>query len=113
MAFNICPMPLPRWFFTHKFDSHSKIGVITCPILLGHGRRDTLVPFAMFERLAATAKGSLSTLVLDEAAHNDFYDLGGSRIEQAIVKFASSLKRASDGSLTSTTHRSEVRDAGR
>jgi fermentation-respiration switch protein FrsA (DUF1100 family) len=64
-----------------------KIPSITCPILLGHGRRDTLVPFPMFERLAAAAKAPLQTLVIDEAEHNDFYDEGGGRIDKAIGQF--------------------------
>ena len=91
MALNICPMPLPRWFFAHKFESQSKIAAISCPILLGHGRLDRLVPFPMFERLAASAKGPLSTLVIDNAEHNDFYDVGGRRIDEAIRKFADSV----------------------
>jgi len=93
MALSICPMPLPRWFFAHKFESQSKLAAITCPILLGHGRQDPLVPFPMFERMAATAKGPLSTLVIDDAEHNDFYDVGGKRIDEAIRRFADSLPR--------------------
>ena len=91
MALNIMPIPMPRWFFTHKFESQSKIATITCPILLGHGRLDRLVPFPMFERLAASAKGPLSTLVIDDAEHNDFFDVGGPRIDEAIRKFADTL----------------------
>ena len=88
MALNILPIPMPRWFFAHKFESQSKIAAITCPVLLGHGRLDRLVPFPMFERLVASAKGPLSTLVIDNAEHNDFYDEGGERIDEAIRKFA-------------------------
>jgi len=68
MALNIMPIPMPRWFFAHKFESQRKIAAIACPILLGHGRLDPLVPFPMFERLAASAKGPLSTLVLERGA---------------------------------------------
>ena len=89
---DIFPVPLPRWFFAHKFDSLSKMPSITCPILLGHGRRDQLVPFPMYGRLAASAKGPLSTLVIDDAEHNDFYDVGGRRIDEAIRQFARQRK---------------------
>ena len=47
----------------------------------------------MFERLAASAKGPLSTLVLDNAEHNDFFNVGGKRIDEAIRRFADSLPR--------------------
>jgi len=93
MASSICPMPLPRWLFAHKFESQSKIAAITCPILLGHGRRDRLVPFPMFERLSASVNGPLSTLVIDGAEHNDFYEVGGKRIDEAIGRFVERLPR--------------------
>jgi uncharacterized protein len=87
MARTILPIKLPGWFFAHRFDSLHKIPKIACPILLGHGRRDTLVPFAMFERLAAAARSPTTTLVIDAAGHNDFYDEGGRRIDDAIAAF--------------------------
>jgi fermentation-respiration switch protein FrsA (DUF1100 family) len=87
MARTILPIKLPGWFFAHRFDSLHKIPKISCPNLLGHGRRDTLVPFAMFERLAAAARSPTTTLVIDAAGHNDFYDEGGRRIDDAIAAF--------------------------
>ena len=94
MALSIMPIPMPRWFFAHKFESERKLASITCPILLGHGRLDRLVPFAMFERLAVSAKGPLSTLVIDDAEHNDFYDVGGRRIDDAVRKLADTVGAA-------------------
>ena len=87
MALTIVPLPMPRWFFVHRFESLEKIPAITCPMLLGHGRRDSLVPFSMFERLTKAAKSPMTTLVIDEADHNDFLDLGGQRIDEAITVF--------------------------
>ena len=87
MAWTIVPVPLPRWFFVHRFENLEKIPTITCPILLGHGRRDSLVPFSMFERLKMATKSPTTTLVIDEAGHNDFFDLGGQRIDEAIMVF--------------------------
>lgn len=84
MARGIIPIPLPGLLFAHKFDNLAKIGGIKCPILLGHGRRDSIIPFSMFERLKAAAKAPLSTLILDDADHNDFFDVGGERIDEAI-----------------------------
>jgi uncharacterized protein len=91
MARTFVPLPLPRWFFVHRFESLNKIPTITCPILLGHGRRDSLVPFAMFERLAAAAKAPTTTIVIDNADHNEFFDVGGDRIDQAISAFCAKI----------------------
>ncbi len=93
MALAIIPLPLPQWFFAHKFDSLGKIPAITCPILLGHGRRDTLAPFPMHDRLARAARAPLTTLVIDGAEHNDFYDVGGKQIDEAIRQFVEQLPR--------------------
>jgi fermentation-respiration switch protein FrsA (DUF1100 family) len=93
MARSIAPLPLPRFFFVHKFDSLSKIPSIACPILLGHGRRDTLVPFPMHERLAAAVRSRLSRFVVEGAGHNDFYDIGGRQIEEEITHFVAGLPR--------------------
>jgi pimeloyl-ACP methyl ester carboxylesterase len=91
MARNLIPLPLPRVLFRHRFESLTKIRTIKCPILLGHGRRDTLVPFPMFGRLAAAAKAPVTELVVDEAEHNDFYDAGGKQIDEAIRRFVDQL----------------------
>ena len=57
MARRTSPLLPTSLLLRHRFDSLSKIGHVTCPILLGHGRRDQLVPSAMSERLAAAATG--------------------------------------------------------
>jgi fermentation-respiration switch protein FrsA (DUF1100 family) len=91
MGRTIFPIPLPSWFLIHRFNSLEKMPKIACPILLGHGRRDPLVPFAMFERLASAARAPVTRLVIDRAEHNDFYDVGGRQIDQALREFARSL----------------------
>jgi fermentation-respiration switch protein FrsA (DUF1100 family) len=93
MSRSIVPVALPGFLFAHRFDSLAKIPHIFCPILLGHGRRDTLVPFAMHGRLAAVVKAPLSTFVVDAAEHNDFYDVGGRQIDEAIRQFVERLNR--------------------
>jgi hypothetical protein len=45
----------------------------------------------MGEALAAKAGGPVTTLWIDRADHNDFFDVGGGQIDQAIAKFASGL----------------------
>ena len=91
MSRAVLPIPLPAALFKHKFDSLAKIPELTCPVLLGHGRADPLVPFAMFERLAAATKAPLTRLIVDRARHNDFYEVGGRRIDEAVKKLVEAL----------------------
>ncbi|WP_168189483.1 alpha/beta hydrolase [Paludisphaera borealis] len=96
MSRAVVPLPLPGVLFKHKFDSLSKIPKLTCPVLLGHGRNDPLVPFSMFERLAAATKSPLTKLIVDRAEHNDFFDVGGRRIDEAIKKLVAAVGSADD-----------------
>jgi fermentation-respiration switch protein FrsA (DUF1100 family) len=76
----------------HRFDSESKMSRITCPILLGHGRRDEIVPVAMQDRLAAAAtKAPVMKFVVDAAGHNDFYAVGSAQIFQAMNRFVAQI----------------------
>jgi pimeloyl-ACP methyl ester carboxylesterase len=93
MSHSIIPLALPGFLFAHKFESLAKLPRIACPILLGHGRRDTLVPFSMHGRLAAAVKAPLSTFVVEGAEHNDFYDLGGPQIDESLRRFIDQLPR--------------------
>ena len=93
MALVIFPLPLPGWLFHHKFDSLAKLPQVSCPILLGHGRRDTIVPFGMMQKLAAAARGPLRTFVIDAAEHNDFYVVGTPQIDFELGSFIKSLNR--------------------
>ena len=87
MARRMLPFVPVSLLLRHRFDSMHKIAKIPCPILIGHGRRDRIVPFEMGEKLAATAGGPVTTLWIDEADHNDFFDVGGRRIDEAITRF--------------------------
>jgi fermentation-respiration switch protein FrsA (DUF1100 family) len=75
-----------------RFDSEAKMSHITCPILLGHGRRDDIVPAAMQDRLAAAAtKAPVMKFVIDDAGHNDFYDVGREQIFRAMSRFIAQI----------------------
>jgi fermentation-respiration switch protein FrsA (DUF1100 family) len=76
----------------HRFDSLSKIPQVPCPILIGHGRRDSIIPFPMAERLAAAAKSPVTTLWIAQADHNDFFDVAGRRVDEAISEFVRRIK---------------------
>lgn len=72
----------------HRFDSEAKMSHITCPMLLGHGRKDEIVPAKMLDRLAAAAnKAPVMKFIVDDAGHNDFYAVGQEQIFQAMGRF--------------------------
>jgi fermentation-respiration switch protein FrsA (DUF1100 family) len=91
MARRVLPFVPVSLLMRHRFDSVHKIAKVTCPTLIGHGRRDRIIPFAMGEELAARAKGRVTTLWIDRADHNDFFEVGGPRVGQAIKTFAEEL----------------------
>ncbi len=91
MAHRIVPFLPASVLLRHRFDNVRKIKQVHCPILIGHGRRDRIVPFEMGERLAAAATSPVTTLWIDEADHNDFYEVAGRRIDRAVARFVDAL----------------------
>jgi len=72
----------------HKFDNIEKIARVRCPILLAHGRRDSIIPHVMSERLAKVAGERLvAHLTYDEADHNDFFEVGGVELMDRVGAF--------------------------
>lgn len=91
MAHRIVPFLPASLLLRHRFDSIRKIPSITCPILIGHGRRDRVVPFEMGERLARAARAPVTTLWIDEADHNDFFGVAGRRVDRAMLRLIEGL----------------------
>jgi uncharacterized protein len=87
MARRMLPFVPVSLLLRHRFDSLHKIAKVHCPILIGHGGRDPAIPFQMAKKLAAAAGGPVTTLWIDQAEHNDFFEVGGRRIDQAITRF--------------------------
>lgn len=56
-----------------RFDSLGRIGNLTVPLLVAHGERDEIVPFALGERLYAAAPGAKRFLRVRGAHHNDVF----------------------------------------
>jgi len=75
----------------HRFDSLSKIARVSCPILIGHGRRDPLIPITMAERLADAARAPVMKFTVDDAGHNDFFSVGGNQVLQAMKTYVEQL----------------------
>ena len=83
-----------------RFESLRKIATIRCPILIGHGRRDSIIPFWMSEELAASAGGPVTTVWIEIAAHKHFFENGGRQIDEAIARFLEALISLGTGPLT-------------
>ena len=66
--------PLAPLVVADRFDNLSKIGTLSGPVTILHGRDDDVVPFRMGERLAAAGRG-VRFVPLDGRGHNDIPDL--------------------------------------
>jgi pimeloyl-ACP methyl ester carboxylesterase len=80
----------------HRFESDRKLPEVRCPILIGHGQADTLVPAGMSDRLASVARTEVTRLNIEGADHNDFFATGGSNIFEALEQFLDPLSRAAE-----------------
>jgi fermentation-respiration switch protein FrsA (DUF1100 family) len=83
------PLPLPD--LPVKYDSLSKIGEISTPLLVVHGDRDELVPFADGQALYEAAREPKSWFPIPGAGHNDTYVVGGKAYFRRLTAFAAGL----------------------
>ena len=82
-------LPLPD--LPVKFDSLSRIGDMVTPLLVVHGERDELVPFADGQALYEAARGVKSWYPIPDAGHNDTYVVGGEAYFHRLAAFAADL----------------------
>ncbi len=61
-----------RTFYADAFDNVAAIRRVTVPVLLMHGRKDEVVPFATAERLRAAAGGKALVVPIDGEAFHSF-----------------------------------------
>ena len=93
MARRLVPFLPVSLLLRHRFDNVSKIARVGCPVLIGHGRLDRIMPFDMADRLAGASKGPTTRVTIDEADHNDFFQVGGDEIREALRRFIDKLPR--------------------
>lgn len=67
----------------HRFESERKMAEVTCPVFLAHGTDDELIPFAMMERLARAARGTVTRTPVAHGDHNGVFVAGGEDLRQA------------------------------
>lgn len=76
-----------------KYDSLSKIGAVHVPLLILHGDRDEVVPYAHGKRLFAAANEPKRFYTIAGSGHNDTYMAGGEEYATALREFLLSLPR--------------------
>ncbi|MBM4242338.1 MAG: alpha/beta hydrolase [Deltaproteobacteria bacterium] len=78
----------------HQFDSASRVPEIGVPILVAHGDRDEIVPYALGEALFALAGGPKRFVRVPGLGHNDVFD--SPPLLDAIAAFARESVAAAD-----------------
>lgn len=77
----------PRFLVRLGLDNIGRMPSIHCPSLVFHGTADMLVPMKMGREVAAAAGGPVEFVMIEGAAHNDTYDLGGKAYKEKLASF--------------------------
>ena len=72
------------WMIEAKFDNLGKIGDLKSPVLLIHGRNDSICPPAMAEQLYSHAVQRKHIYWVDAAGHNDGLYVGGAAYREML-----------------------------
>jgi fermentation-respiration switch protein FrsA (DUF1100 family) len=76
-----------RLLMRDRYDSMAKISKISCPVLVIHGERDSLVPVQLGRSLYEAAREPKEWWVVPGADHNDLPLVGGDEYWQKIEEF--------------------------
>lgn len=88
-ARSMFPFPLPA--LPVEYDSVSKIGRLKMPLLVIHGERDKLIPFAEGQVLFEAASEPKSWHPIPGAGHNDTCRVGGDDYFRRLATFVADL----------------------
>lgn len=85
MARRVIPF-FPALLVRHRFDTESKAPAIDLPVLIVHGTRDEVVPFAMGERLSRVFPRA-RLVPIPGGGHNDLLSSHGAALREALGGF--------------------------
>jgi uncharacterized protein len=69
----------------HRFENLQKIPNVSCPIVIGHGVVDNMIPYYMSDELAKAAKAPIIARIRAEGtSHNDFLPLADEQVNAAL-----------------------------
>ncbi|MBI3723624.1 alpha/beta hydrolase [bacterium] len=80
-----------------EFENLRKIPLVKCPVLVMHGKEDSLIKLWHGERLLAAANEPKMSFWVEGAGHNDFYSVAGMRLFARIKEFAKLLDERRSG----------------
>jgi fermentation-respiration switch protein FrsA (DUF1100 family) len=78
---------LPRSFVRTQYDNLDKVRRLRVPLLVLHGERDEIVPFAQGRRLFEAAPEPKRFFPIPGAGHNDTYLVGGDAYWRTVAEF--------------------------
>lgn len=87
MARRMFAIPLIGYAAKSRFDSLRKIRDVHAPILIVHGTRDEVVPFAMGQQLFAAAPEPKRFYPIEGAGHNNLMEVGGESYLACLRRF--------------------------
>ncbi len=74
-----------KWLVRDRFDSRSRIGRVSAPIMVIHGERDRIIPVRFGRRLFDAAPDPKEAHFIANAGHEDLFDHGAARLILAFV----------------------------
>ncbi|MBU0858902.1 MAG: alpha/beta hydrolase, partial [Alphaproteobacteria bacterium] len=63
-----------------KYNNLSRIGAVTAPILILHGRMDEIIPYDHAVKLKEEAGDNATLVTFDKGMHNDLYYRGAQKV---------------------------------
>jgi uncharacterized protein len=85
IAAALFPFVPVRWLLLDRFDTLSRIAAVRAPVLVAHGDRDDVIPFAHGEAVFAAASDPKRFLHVPGGDHGDLWLRG---IGRAVIEFA-------------------------
>lgn len=93
MARRTFRIPFFEYLPKSRFDSVTKITRVRTPVLIVHGNRDTVIPFAMGEALYRAAPEPKTFLPVEGAGHDDVFIAGGAPYVEALKKLVAAKEQ--------------------
>lgn len=87
MASTAYPIPGVSYIVRTKYDNLSKVTHLVTPLLVIHGDKDEIIPFAMGKAIHAAAAGPKELWEVPGAHHNDVYLVAGREYVRRLRKF--------------------------